>query len=203
MGIFDDISSGLRIGAGVFNVFDSVFNRSRSQVPTGRTTVSPSTQSVSLASTATPNPGSSRVPIAAPVNAALPGFGRSAAMANVAGGRVMAAAYQPASVPMIQSRGFFSGDCPPSPIKRILTQARENSCESVTSKKIRESARVCGLELTAERFGIDVMDVCVIVTNTRSRRSRGITASDLRRTRSTIRKIRSMQKDLSAVARRR
>lgn len=83
----------------------------------------------------------------------------------------------------------------PGGIAEILMRARQNTGRAVSSSKIRDSARVCGLETTASMFGISVQDVCEIVI-ARRRRRRGISASDLRRTRSTIRKINSMRKSL-------
>ena len=79
----------------------------------------------------------------------------------------------------------------------ILALSRQNTGRPATAKKIREAARVCGMEVTAQTFGISVQDVCTIIVSKRSRRGRGISAADLRRTRSTIRKITTMQHSLA------
>lgn len=82
----------------------------------------------------------------------------------------------------------------------LLNIARENSGRRVTSKIIRDSVRVCGIEVTAATFGLSTEDICRIAVTTGRRRSRGISAVDLRRTRSTLRKVSSIQRDLKAVA---
>lgn len=95
--------------------------------------------------------------------------------------------------------GFF-GNGNGGGIGDILRRAREATGRSVTSRAIKEAARVCGMDTAAATFGISVEDVCFVVVHARRRRSRGISASDLRRTRSTIRKITTMQKNLKALS---
>ncbi len=70
-----------------------------------------------------------------------------------------------------------------------------------TAKKILRSARECGIELAAATFGLNVLDVCFLIAQPPTRRSRGISAADIRRTRSTMRKINSL-KNLCPPARR-
>ncbi len=77
----------------------------------------------------------------------------------------------------------------------ILRQARAFS-PGATAKKIVRSARQCGIELAAATFGLGVLDVCFLIAQPASRRARGISASDLRRTRSTLRKVANIQHDL-------
>ncbi len=87
----------------------------------------------------------------------------------------------------------------------ILAQARAAS-PGATAKKIIRSARECGIELAAATFGLNVLDVCFLIAQPPTRRSRGISAADMRRTRSTIRKVTTIQhqlKDLSGPIRRR
>lgn len=81
----------------------------------------------------------------------------------------------------------------------LLKIARENSGRRVTSKIIRDSVRVCGIEVTAATFGLSTEDICRIAVTTGRRRSRGISAVDLRRTRSTIRKVHNITHDLRAL----
>ncbi len=86
----------------------------------------------------------------------------------------------------------------PSRRQLILAQARSFS-PGATSKKIVRSARQCGIELSAATFGLSVLDVCFLIAQPASRRARGISAADLRRTRSTLRKIDNIQHDLSHI----
>ncbi len=78
----------------------------------------------------------------------------------------------------------------------ILATARANN-PGATAKKIIRSARECGIELAAATFGLDVMSVCFLIAQPPTRRARGISAADLRRTRSTLRKVGNIQRDLS------
>ncbi len=94
------------------------------------------------------------------------------------------------------------GPAPPSrrtgvPTRRqlILEQARAFS-PGATAKKIIRSARQCGIELSAATFGLNVLDVCFLIAQPATRRARGISAADLRRTRSTLRKVANIQHDL-------
>ncbi len=87
----------------------------------------------------------------------------------------------------------------------ILAQARAAS-PGATAKKIIRSARECGIDLAAATFGLNVLDVCFLIAQPPTRRSRGISAADMRRTRATIRKVTTIQhqlKDLSGPIRRR
>ncbi len=77
----------------------------------------------------------------------------------------------------------------------ILAQARQFS-PGATAKKIIRSARQCGIELAAATFGLTILDVCFLIAQPASRRARGISAADLRRTRSTLRKVANIQHDL-------
>ncbi len=81
----------------------------------------------------------------------------------------------------------------------ILMTARAFS-PGATVKKIIRSAKECGIELTASTFGLSVLDVCFLLAQPVSRRSRGISAADMRRTRSTIRKVTTIQRQLKALS---
>lgn len=85
-------------------------------------------------------------------------------------------------------------------VTELLRLARQNSGQSVSVRKIVEAARVCGLETAAATFGLSTTQVCQIIVSRRPRRRRGISAADLRRTRSTIRKITNMRRDLKKLA---
>lgn len=81
----------------------------------------------------------------------------------------------------------------------ILLRARQNTGQRVTKNKIIDSAKHCGIELTAETFGLSEADVCRVIVAGRSRRRRGISAADVRRTKRTLRFVRTIKKDLKAV----
>ncbi len=89
----------------------------------------------------------------------------------------------------------------PSPAPRTMTQkqfilatARQFQ-PGATSKKIIRSARQCGIELAAATFGLDVLQVCFLISQPPTRRARGISAADLRRTRATVRKVHNIEAD--------
>ncbi len=88
----------------------------------------------------------------------------------------------------------------------ILATARAAN-PGATSKKIIRSARECGIELAALTFGLDALSVCFLISQPPTRRSRGISAADLRRTRATVRKVHNIEADFrewcKPVARRR
>ncbi len=81
----------------------------------------------------------------------------------------------------------------------ILSQARFFS-PGATAKKIVRSAKQCGIELAAQTFGLNVLQVCFLIAQPPTRRARGISAADLRRTRSTIRKVSNIQADLKRLS---
>ncbi len=79
----------------------------------------------------------------------------------------------------------------------ILRQAKAFAGGGATAKKIVKAARDCGIEIAAATFGLAVVDVCFLIAQPPRRRGRGISAADLRRTRSTIRKVHNIQHDLA------
>jgi len=81
----------------------------------------------------------------------------------------------------------------------ILSQARFFS-PGATAKKIVRSAKQCGIELAAATFGLTTLQVCFLIAQPPTRRARGISAADLRRTRSTIRKVGNIQRDLKRLS---
>ncbi len=76
----------------------------------------------------------------------------------------------------------------------ILATARAAN-PGATAKKIIRSARECGIELAAATFGLDALSVCFLISQPPTRRSRGISAADLRRTRATVRKVHNIEAD--------
>jgi len=82
-------------------------------------------------------------------------------------------------------------------IAELLRMSRENTGRPASARKIREAARVCGLEVAAQTFGLSVTQVCQIIIARPRRRGRGISAADMRRTRSTIRKVATIQHNLA------
>jgi len=96
---------------------------------------------------------------------------------------------------------LFNGNGNGQPTTRlgeILNRARTATGGPVSSRKIRDAVRGCGLDTTASMFGLSVEDVCFVFIQRRRRRG-GISATDLRRTRSTIRKINNMRKSLKTL----
>lgn len=88
-----------------------------------------------------------------------------------------------------------------NPISVILAKARAATGGPVTRNKIIDAAKVCGLEVAAQTFGLDVREVCLVVVKGRSRRRRGVSAADIRRTKRTINFASKIRKDLKALAR--
>ncbi len=86
-------------------------------------------------------------------------------------------------------------------ISVILAKARAATGGPVTRNKIIDSAKVCGLEITAQTFGLEVTEVCMVVVKGRTRRRRGVSAADIRRTKRTIGFASKIRKDLKALAR--
>lgn len=86
-----------------------------------------------------------------------------------------------------------------SPISIILAKARAATGGAVTRNKIIDAAKACGLETAAATFGLDVREICLVVVKGRSRRRRGISAADIRRTKRTIGFASKIRKDLKAL----
>jgi len=96
--------------------------------------------------------------------------------------------------------GMFSGGVVAgSIISDILNVARENTGQRVTKNKIIDAAKNCGIELAADTFGLSETEVCKVIVAGRARRRRGISAADVRRTKRTLRFVRSIKKDLKSV----
>ncbi len=90
------------------------------------------------------------------------------------------------------------------PTKRqaILQQARFFQ-PGATAKKIVRAARECGIEIAAQTFGLNVLMVCFLISQPPTRRGRGISAADLRRTRATIRKVDAISREWAKTPHRR
>ncbi len=125
------------------------------------------------------------------VGPAIPGFlrdfqaGQPGSVAGVIGGLVRGPVAAPAAggARVVTRRQF------------ILMQARAFA-PGATARKIVKAARDCGIELAAATFGLSVLDVCFLIAQPPTRRRRGISAADMRRTRSTLRKVANIQDDL-------
>lgn len=91
--------------------------------------------------------------------------------------------------------GGGSGDA----ISEILAQARQN-VRGATKNKIIAAAKVCGISLAAETYGLSDTQICQVIVAGRTRRRRGISAADIRRTKRTIRFVSSLRKDLKKVS---
>lgn len=96
---------------------------------------------------------------------------------------------------------LFGGDNGKNPISVILAKARAATGGPVTRNKIIEASKACGLETAASTFGLDIREVCLVVVRGRTRRRRGVSAADIRRTKRTINFASKIRKDLKVLAR--
>lgn len=85
-------------------------------------------------------------------------------------------------------------------ISELLRGSRERTGRPVNVAKVIEAVRVCGISQAAAIFDLTENEICLIVISKRRRRARGISAVDLRRTRSTIRKVHNIAHDLKALS---
>lgn len=100
-----------------------------------------------------------------------------------------------------QLPALMFGDNGKNPISVILAKARAATGGPVTRNKIIDAAKACGLDLAAGTFGLDVKEVCLVVVRGRTRRRRGVSAADIRRTKRTIGFASKIRKDLKVLAR--
>lgn len=84
-------------------------------------------------------------------------------------------------------------------VQEILQQSREAVGRGVTRNKIIKAAKVCGIGTAAATFGLSESQVCRVIVAGGTRRRRGISAADIRRTKRTLRFVRTIKKDLKAV----
>jgi len=96
---------------------------------------------------------------------------------------------------------FSSNGNGKSPISVILAKARAATGGPVTRNRLIDSVKVCGIDTTAQTFGLDIREVCLVVVRGRTRRRRGVSAADIRRTKRTIGFASKIRKDLKALAR--
>ena len=141
-------------------------------------------------------PLTSIVPV--PVNVPRIGFAPSSRFAGGGGTRTLTGGIV-TTAGRLAGGMFGAGVAAGTIVSEILQRARENSGQRVTKNKIIDSARACGIELTAQTFGLSETDVCKVIVAGRSRRRRGVSAADVRRTKRTLRFVRSIKKDLKAV----
>jgi len=104
---------------------------------------------------------------------------------------------QPARLGVGSAVGLFVGGA--GIVAELLRMSRSFTGRPVNAKKIRASVQFCGISVTAETFGLTESQICTIALSARKRRSRGISAADLRRTRSTIRKVTNISKSLKSL----
>jgi len=94
---------------------------------------------------------------------------------------------------------FFGAGFAAGALTEILLEARANTGQRVTKNKIIDAAKHCGIELAADTFGISESDVCKVIVAGRTRRRRGISAADVRRTKRTLRFVGRIKKDLKSI----
>jgi hypothetical protein len=92
--------------------------------------------------------------------------------------------------------GMFGGQ---ETVGDILAQARQTFGRGVTRNKIIAAAKACGIDQAAATFGISVTQVCKVIVAGGSRRRRGISAADIRRTRRTLRTVKNIRADLKSI----
>ncbi len=95
---------------------------------------------------------------------------------------------------------FGGGNGQGNQVQRILAKARQATGGPVTRNRIIDAAKVCGLDIAARTFGLGVEEVCMVVVKGRTRRRRGVSAADIRRTKRTIGFAAKIRKDLKALA---
>lgn len=81
-------------------------------------------------------------------------------------------------------------------IAELFRVSRERTGNPINRQKVVDAVKHCGIELAAELFQLSETEICQIVISKGRRRARGISAADLRRTRSTIRKVHNIAHDL-------
>jgi len=176
-------------GAAVGAAISSGFEQDTAQAATIGRATQPGPISVSVQA---PNPQFSGFPIA-PTSIA-PSFQTASLVPVLRGARDIATG--------VGISQFFGGNGNgKSPISQILARARQATGGPVTRNKIIDAAKVCGLETAASTFGLDVRQVCMVVVKGRTRRRRGVSAADIRRTKRTIGFASKIRKDLKALAR--
>jgi len=94
---------------------------------------------------------------------------------------------------------FGNGNGNGSQISDILKRARQTFGPGVTKNKIIAAAKACGIDLAAQTFGISSRDICTIIVAGRSRRRRGVSAADIRRTKRTLKFVAGVRKDLRKI----
>lgn len=105
------------------------------------------------------------------------------------------------TVPTVQGNGVMNGVvCGPgqralTPLQVVQACAKAKTGKSISKKGLKSMVRVCGLQQTAATIGCSITAVCLVASSPTRRRS-GISASDMRRTRSTINKVTKMYKSL-------
>ncbi len=126
------------------------------------------------------------------------GIPGSAAMSPRDIKKATAAGFEKSLPATIQTIRRFTGLS--SGVRDILDAATAFTNRRVTADMIRSAARHCGIDIAAQMFGLAEVQVCEVIIARRPRRSRGISAADLRRTRATIRKVINLHQQLRALS---
>lgn len=86
-------------------------------------------------------------------------------------------------------------------ISNILKLASQACGRRITRRDVIMAVKHCGIDVASQSMCMPVRHVCQIVARGMPRRRRGISAADMRRTRSTIRKVNTIRKSLKTLAR--
>lgn len=99
---------------------------------------------------------------------------------------------QPAGVAAVNgSQAMAAAPRTITPLQVVQACSRRKTGRSISKKNIKAMARVCGLDQTANTLGCPVTSICLVVASPTRRRT-GISSADMRKTRSTIRKVKNM-----------
>ena len=82
-----------------------------------------------------------------------------------------------------------------TPLQVVNACAKAKTGRGISKKRLKAMARTCGLAETAATIGCSIQAVCLVVSSPTRRRT-GISSADMRKTRSTVRKLKTMYKSI-------
>ena len=196
MGLFDRARDLLGATVPAIGVFNSVVDLISGGQPSAQAAVTSRQAALFSGGTAgtTLSTGTSVGPIGALAGG---GFIQAADILAPVAARAIATRVSP--VPAFLQAEARAGGVRQVTRKQLILMTARAANPGATAKKIIRSARECGIELAAATFGLNVLDVCFLIAQPPTRRSRGISAADMRRTRSTVRKVLTLSRDISAL----
>lgn len=109
--------------------------------------------------------------------------------------RLVGTAMIPAAGSLARGAGALAGG-----IVTLLALSRDRTGRPTSRAKVMAAVKHCGISLAADLFALSEVEICEIIVSKGRRRGRGISAADLRRTRSTIRKVHNIAADLKRLS---